>query len=224
MLSGVVARAGAAGAGIERPLVQGGEEDGVVVAKDLLGAVAVVDVEVDDRDTRKAELGLGVAGGDGDVVDEAEAHRAVGERVVPGRPDERERLPVDRLERDPRGQRGRFPRRLGADRVGVEQRGPVDRPEHLEVSRAVDTLQLFDGRAALHRLAEPEPVTVARGGLRSDGGARARGWSGARQRLQPAREPAEPPLLGERGGPAPRRLLVAERRQRASRSMVAMRR
>ena len=40
----------AAGAGVERPLVQRDEEHGVVVPEDVLRPVAVVDVEVDDRD------------------------------------------------------------------------------------------------------------------------------------------------------------------------------
>src|SRR5205085_7266390 len=86
---------GPAAAGIERPLVHRGEEDRVVVAEDLLGAVAVVDVPIDDRHAPDPELGLGLPRSDRDVVEQAEAHRATGQRVVAGRADEREAAPRD---------------------------------------------------------------------------------------------------------------------------------
>ena len=59
-----------------------------------------------------------------------------GERVVPGRPDEREAAAVDRLERDPGRERRRLPRRLRADGVGVELNRAVDRLQQLQVGRA----------------------------------------------------------------------------------------
>ena len=71
-----------AASGIERPLVERAEEDAVVVPEDRLRAVAVVDVEVDDRDALEAELALRRARRDRDVVEQAEAHRPVGQRVV----------------------------------------------------------------------------------------------------------------------------------------------
>ncbi len=49
----------------------------------MLRAVAVMDVVVDDRDPRGAER-LRVRRGDGDVVVEAEAHRAVALGVMAG--------------------------------------------------------------------------------------------------------------------------------------------
>ena len=61
-------------AGIERHLVGRGVEDGRVGPDDRLGAVAVVDVPVDDGDAGGAVGPLGVAGGDDGVVEEAEAH------------------------------------------------------------------------------------------------------------------------------------------------------
>ena len=91
---------GSARARIERPLVQRGEEHRIVAAEDRLGAVPLVDVDVDDRDSRQAELRLRVPRGDRNVVHETEAHRTLGERVVPGRPHEREAAAVDGLERD----------------------------------------------------------------------------------------------------------------------------
>ena len=63
---------------IERPLVDRHVEDGRVVAEDVLRAVAVVDVPVDDRHALEPELGLRRARRDRDVVEEAEPHRAVG--------------------------------------------------------------------------------------------------------------------------------------------------
>ena len=61
--------------GPERPLVQRDEENASVVAEERLGAVPVVDVEVDDRDPLEPELGLRVPGRDRDVAEDAEAHR-----------------------------------------------------------------------------------------------------------------------------------------------------
>ena len=57
-----------------------------VVPEDVLRAVAVVDVEIDDGDALGAMGGLGVAGGDRRVVEEAEAHRRRRLGVVAGRP------------------------------------------------------------------------------------------------------------------------------------------
>ena len=62
--------------GIERPLVERDEQDRVVAAHDRLGAVAVMDVPVDDRDALDPELGLRVARRDDGVAEDAEAHRA----------------------------------------------------------------------------------------------------------------------------------------------------
>src|SRR5262245_20334662 len=52
--------------------------------EDVLRAVAVVHVEVDDRGALDAVLSLGVTGGDGGVVEEAKSHRARGLGVVAG--------------------------------------------------------------------------------------------------------------------------------------------
>jgi hypothetical protein len=66
-----------AAAGVERVLEAGAEQHPLVAGEDVLGAVAVVDVEVDDGDALQAVLGHGVGGADGDVVEEAEAHGPV---------------------------------------------------------------------------------------------------------------------------------------------------
>ena len=52
-----------------------GVGDGRIVPEDVLGAVAVMDVEIHDRDPLGAMRRLGVARGDRGVVEEAEAHR-----------------------------------------------------------------------------------------------------------------------------------------------------
>ena len=57
-----------------------------VAPEDVLRAVAVVDVEIDDRDALDAVGRLGVARGDRGVVEEAEAHRRRRLGVMAGRP------------------------------------------------------------------------------------------------------------------------------------------
>ena len=74
-----------AGAGIKRHLMGRAIHHGLVRPEDVLRAVAVMDVEIDDRDAVDAVLLLGVARGDGDVVEQAEAHRPRGLGVMAGR-------------------------------------------------------------------------------------------------------------------------------------------
>ena len=66
------------------------------------------------------ELRLRVARRDDDVVEDAEAHRAVVEGVVPRRAHEREPTDLDRADRAPRREPGRLLGRRLADRVAVE--------------------------------------------------------------------------------------------------------
>ena len=129
------------------------EEDRVVAAEQFLGAVAVMDVEVDDGDSREPELLLGVPRRDRHVVDEAEAHRPPGERVVPRRPDECETCAVDGIERDPGRERRCLPRCLRADGVGVELNRAVDRLQQLQVTVLVDPRKLLVRRFPLDDLA-----------------------------------------------------------------------
>ncbi|MNU97061.1 hypothetical protein D3C71_871200 [compost metagenome] len=56
-----------------------------VVLEDVLGAVAVVDIEIDHRDPFQTVAVAGVGGGDGDVVEQAEAHRGTAGGMVAGR-------------------------------------------------------------------------------------------------------------------------------------------
>ena len=111
-------------------------------------AVAVVDVEVDDRHPLEAEPRLRRPGRDGDVVEDAEAHRAAGERVVAGRTDEREAAAQRRLDRRPGRERGSLERRRGADRVAVEPDRVVDRADELDVLGGVAEQELLGRRRA----------------------------------------------------------------------------
>jgi hypothetical protein len=83
------------GVRIEGMLEEAGHQHARVVAEGFLGAVAVVDVEVDDGDPLQPVHVERVAGGDGDVVEQAEAHRLVRARMVAGRADRAEGV-VDR--------------------------------------------------------------------------------------------------------------------------------
>ena len=73
-----------AGAGVPGVLVGGEEQDAAVGIEGVLGAVAVVDVPIDDEDAVGSVFALRVAGGEGDVVEEAEAHAGVGGGVGAG--------------------------------------------------------------------------------------------------------------------------------------------
>jgi hypothetical protein len=80
--------------------------------------------------------------------------------VVPGRADEGEAAAVDRLARDPGGERGARPARLRRDRVRVEQLRPVDALEPLEVHLVVDAREVGAPGAPLDHgaLEEQEPL------------------------------------------------------------------
>ena len=68
-----------------------------IVAENVLGAVAMVHVEIDDGDACEPMVLQRVSRRDGNVVEQAEAHRAIARRMVPRRPDAAKsaiRLPV----------------------------------------------------------------------------------------------------------------------------------
>src|SRR5690606_19367160 len=68
-------------------LVDAEVEDAAVLVENVLGAVAVVHVPVDDGDALQSVDGAGVTGRDGDIVEDAETHAPVGGGVVSGRAD-----------------------------------------------------------------------------------------------------------------------------------------
>ena len=129
--------------GIERMLEDARHQDALVAGDDVLGAVAVVDVEVDDRDALEAAHVERVARGDGDVVEEAEAHRLVARRVMAGRAHRAERVGDvavdDRVGGGDGGAGGAQHRVQGAgrsDRVGVERAAAGRRRRRARARRA----------------------------------------------------------------------------------------
>ena len=75
---------GGAGAGVAGGLVAGDVEEIGVGLENMLGAVAVVDVEIDDRDACEAPALAGVPRGNGRRAEETEAHGLTGLGVVAG--------------------------------------------------------------------------------------------------------------------------------------------
>ena len=117
-----------------------GVHDGRIVPKNVLGAVAVMDVEIHDRDPLGAVRRLGVARGDGGVIEEAETHRGRDFGVMPGRAGRDKSVAslaahhlVDGEDRASRGakrglERARRHRRVGVDRdQALLRRGRADR-------------------------------------------------------------------------------------------------
>ncbi len=84
---------GGAGAGIERPLVQRAEQHPRIVPEDVLRAVAVMHVEVDDRHAREPAAQRRLRR-HGDVVQETEAHAGVARGVVARRTEQRDPEPA----------------------------------------------------------------------------------------------------------------------------------
>ena len=110
----------------------------------MLGAVAVMDVEIHDRDALGAMRFLRVPGGDGDVVEEAEAHRGRDLGVMAGRAGRDESVAnpaahhlVDREDRASRGAQRGLERARRHRRVRIEG-GPA-----LPRRRVADRLDVF---------------------------------------------------------------------------------
>jgi hypothetical protein len=151
-------RAGEVRVGVQVILERGAEQDARVVREDVLGAIAVVDVEVGDRDALEPVRFEGMRGCDGDVVEQAEAHRACALGVVAGWADGAERgadvATEDAVDSGDPGTRGGQSgvERIGAHRgVGVElhvaSRG-CDFVHVVDVCGRVDASQLGAGRWA----------------------------------------------------------------------------
>ena len=97
------------------------EQDRVVLLEDLLRSVAVMHVEVDDRDASDA-VRLQRACSDRDVVEDAETHRTFAEGVMARRPHEREPAAARRFDCGASCEEGRFGRRRARWGVEVEPR------------------------------------------------------------------------------------------------------
>ena len=79
---------------VEGVLEAGAEQDAGVVADDILGTIAMVHIKVDDGHPFQTIHFEGMTGGDGDVVEEAEAHGPIVLGMMPWRTDAAE-YPVD---------------------------------------------------------------------------------------------------------------------------------
>ena len=130
----------------ERPLVKRDREHARVVAEQRLGAIAVMDVEVDDGDALETERVLRVTGGDRDVAEDAEAHRLRLERMVARRSYEREAPDLHGSDRTACGQKRRFARGRHSVRVRIEPHLGVDALDRSDVARRVDTADLLPRR------------------------------------------------------------------------------
>ncbi len=138
---------------IQRMLERRDHQHARIVGEDLLGAVAVVDVEVDHRHALEGVRGERVRHADGDVVEETEPHRAIALGMVSGRPHSAERRralsPHDQVGREHDGsrrmqrsrQRFRAHRRVGID--VVQPRGRAFLFDRREVPLSMDPRKLL---------------------------------------------------------------------------------
>ena len=142
-----VAASGVVGIGVGRK-----EENIVPGVEGVLGAVAVMDVPVDDQDPTEPAGADEVLGRDGDVVEQAESHGPVALGVMAGRPDQGEGVAdlavqdiVGGFDRSSGGEPGGLIGEGGHGRVGVElDVRPAVRPgQEIDVSRSVDRGELF---------------------------------------------------------------------------------
>ena len=198
----LVALARAAGARVERPLVQRDVEDASgrprrCPASRCRGGRP----SRGSRPARGPSSACARARRDRDVVEEAEAHRPVGGRVVAGRADEREPAGAGRLDRRHRPRAA--PPRSSSPRQACRRRARSGRRCRGSGRRArrVAAFHLLDGRRRCLRAtgrpprAAPRAVAATRGGARSGAARASAGWLTTSTRLsqrsnRPARFPS----------------------------------
>ena len=136
----VVADIRRAGAGIKRIQVDGKKRDARPVEQDRLRAVAVMHVEIENRDALGAG-GRGFERGDGDVVQVAKAHCPVAGGMMAGRPHQAENTfaPARGSQRVQRG---------GDGGAGVAGDIFVIRRVGIEILRLVQTREVLRGMGA----------------------------------------------------------------------------
>ena len=138
---------------VQRILERGDHQHARVALEDVFGAVAVMHVEVDDGDALQSMRGQRVRGADGDVVEDAESHRAPPLRMMAGRAHRAERGPAFAAhhEVDPMhdgagrvarsGQRMRIERGIGIDEM--QARLGTCRDDLVDVGRAMHARDLL---------------------------------------------------------------------------------
>ena len=192
------------------------------VVENALRAVAVVDVPIDHRDLADAVLRLGRIDGDGDVGEEAEAHRLVGKAVVPGGAAQRIGVArpagddgVDRFDGKACGQCREFEAALaeGGEQAKLAAARIAHALEFVDIAGGVDAQQILarGGRCAAHFkvLVQPRgPHQIEQAALGSGriGAVAARRRldpvaDGKEQRLHPGAVP-EGTLIGQEQGAA----------------------
>ena len=126
--------------------------------EDVLGAVAVMDIEIDDGHALDAVSGHRVRGADRDVVEEAEAHRAVALGMMTGRANRAERgaalAGYDEVRREhdgARGMTGRGQRMRVHRRVGIEKMESGRWALGLDRGDVIVTVDPGDGRRRRRR-------------------------------------------------------------------------
>jgi hypothetical protein len=105
------------------------EQHTFIVTEDILRPIAVMDVEIDDRNPFEIVLSEGMGRADGNVVEQAKAHCPISLRVVSGRTDTTEcgvvlslRYKFDSGDCRACGTPGSLSRGRSDDRVGIETR------------------------------------------------------------------------------------------------------
>ena len=126
----------------------------IIRVENILRAVAVVHVPIENRDSLDAVDGLRVPGRHGDMVEKAEAHGAIRRRMVSGRShrakgviDASGQRRIDGVHHATRRQSGNFPRTRANAHVAVGERAFAvrDRVEHgFDVTRIVRATELVD--------------------------------------------------------------------------------
>jgi hypothetical protein len=154
--------------------VDAGVEHLVGLGEDRLGAVAVVDIPV-EHEHSLGPTGLDrVSGGDGDVVEQAEAHRTCRLRVVARWAQRAEREPVlacqqplGRIQRPTGRVERRLERALAPHGVDVEHAATARREslDRIDVLRRVNAGELLTGGGRCLDSLEARPASLVERGL-----------------------------------------------------------
>lgn len=139
---------------VKRPAVNGEETDLFVSPEDILGAVTVVDIPVNDQHAVQAVTVDGDLGSQGDVIEQAESHATVGQGMVAGRTHQAE-CPVlftvdhlcNRIGYRTGSQARDIPGLFAGNRIRVDNPSSLasDLLETLQVLCAMDRFELIDG-------------------------------------------------------------------------------
>src|SRR5690606_13748439 len=134
---------------VKREAMRGEESDRWILVENLLRAVTVMNVPVDNQYAGKPVRSLSVPGGNGHVGEQAEAHRVGGKGMMSWRPREHDRLAL----------------RVGERGIDRSQRGSGSKAGNGIAVRAADRIR-FNGSAALSAELVHEPDVIRAVGKR----------------------------------------------------------